>query len=181
MKKLLTVSLCSLFLFSAVNVLAQKKETRLEKKEQREDRRKAEEVKFAQQNVASIESLNFTFYPTTVEPEFGITNDLSGMNNPYFTVDKTVLYMSLPYIGRFYANPMSPESSPITLTSNKFLYSVSSTDGVNIQVTIVPTDLVSVFNQDIKFVLYMNKKTGYARLVMTADNRQEMTYTGSFS
>ena len=185
MKRIFVLGLCSMFLFTGVNTFAQSKETKKEQREERKEKRveerKLEQIKLAQQNVANIESLNFSFYPSTVEPEFGIINQLSGMGNFYFTVDKTVLYLNLPYVGRFFINPVSPESSSININSNSFLYTVNSIDGVNVKVTIVPKDILNVMNEGIQFVLYMNKNSGYARLVMTADNRQEITYTGSFN
>lgn len=185
MKRVFFISLFSIFLFTGVNCLAQSKEIRKEQREERKEKRaedrKVEQIKLAQQNVANIESLNFSFYPSTIEPEFGITNQLSGMENYYFTVDKTILYLNLPYLGRFFINPVSPESSSISINSNSFLYTVNSIDGVNVKVTIVPKDILNVMNEGIQFVLYMNKNSGYARLVMTADNRQEITYTGSFN
>lgn len=182
MKKLLfTFGLCTLFLFSSFNVSAQNKETRQDKKEQKDEHKKLEAIKLAQKNVANIESLNFSFYPNTIEPEFGVTNPIMGGGDFYFTVDKTVIYMNLPYVGRFYITPMSPESVPINLTSNKFLYGVHTTDGVNIQVTIIPSDLINILNDGIKFEFYLNKNTGFAKLVVTAQNRQSITYTGNFN
>lgn len=184
MKKLLfTLGLCGVFFLSTVNVIAQTKETRQEKKEDREKREKAEQVKQAQKNVANIETLNFSFYPNAIEPEFGLSNPLSGMGDYYFTVDKTNFYLNLPYIGRFYVTPMSSENVPINLTCSKFLYAVHTTDGINIQVTILPADNVvtSLLNEGIRFVFNLNKNTGYAKLTVTSDNRQEISYTGSFN
>jgi len=187
MKKLLfALSLCSVFFLSALNVSAQTKETRQEKKEIREKKDKTEQIKQAQKNVANIESLNFSFYPNTVETEFGIQNQLTGMGDYYFTVDKSNLYLNLPYIRRFAAIPFNNngyDDSAINLTCSEFLYAVRSTDGINIQVTIVPADNVisNYFNDGIKFVFNLNKNTGYAKLVVTSENRQEMTYTGSFN
>lgn len=192
MKKLLfTLGLCSLFFISSVNVVnAQnsKKETKLEKKEEKEKKKEEEkkkkeleQAKFAQQNIANIESLNFSFYPNTIDPEFGITNELMGAGDYYLTVDKNVMYMNLPYIGTFYINPVMPNETPINLTSYDFLYAVHTTDEVNFQITIIPTDLINILNQGIRFNFYVNKNTGYARLVVTATNRQEITYTGNFN
>ena len=186
MKKILfTLGLCSVFFLSTVTVSAQTKETKQDKKELREKKDKTEAIKLAQKNVANIENLNFSFYPNTFEPEFGVTNDLTGMGDFYFTVDKTNFYMNLPYVGRFYTNPMAmtPANAPINLTCSQFLYSVHSTDGVNIQVTVLPADndVTRVLNDGIRFVFYLNKNSGYAKLVVTADNRQEMTYTGTFN
>lgn len=195
MKKLLfTLSLCGLFTLSTVDLSAQTKETRTEKKELREKREKAARVKAAQKTVANIEALNFSFYPNSLEPEFGVSTPIMDIGNPgnpnsiangdyYFTVDKSSFYLNLPYIGRFYATPMDPESVPIDLTCNKFLYTVHSTDGINIQVTVIPSEntIVNLLNDDIKFVFNLNKNTGYAKLVVTSSNRQEITYTGTFN
>ncbi len=181
MKKTIIVGVFSLFFISAQNLSAQSKETRNERIEKRDERRKAEQLKIAQQNKADIQTLNLSFYPTTIEPEFGITSPLTGNGNFYFTVDKTYLYMNLPYIKRFYMNPTGPQDAAINLTSDNFLYSTHTTDNVNYKITIVPADLSDTFNSGMKFVLSLNKNSGYARLVVTADNRQEITYTGSFN
>lgn len=195
MKKLLfTLSLCSVIVLSTVNVSAQTKETRQEKKEQRENRDKTEQIKQAQKNVANIETLNFSFYPNSLEAQFGVSTPIMDMGNPanpnsiangdyYFTVDKTNFYLNLPYIGRFYATPINPENKAINLTCNKFLYAVHSTDGINIQVTILPSEntISNYLNDDIRFVFNLNKNTGYAKLVVTSTDRQEMTYTGTFN
>lgn len=179
MKRLITFSfLC--FLFFGININAQSKDTRQEKREQREDRRKEEAVKLAQKNMVNIESLNFSFYPNTIEPQYGVTTELIA-GDYYLTVDKTSLYMNLPYIGSFYVNPLSPSNAPINITSSKFLYSIHTTDNINFQITIIPSDLYSTLNEGIKFVFSLNKKSGFARLSVTADNRQEITYTGSFN
>lgn len=195
MKKLLfTLGLGLVCLFSATQVSAQTKETRQEKKEQREKRDKTAQIKQAQKNVANIEALNFSFYPNALEAQFGVSTPIMSLGNPanpnsmangdyYFTVDKSDFYLNLPYIGRFYATPMNPENRDINLTCSKFLYDVHSTDGINIQVTIIPSEntILNYMNDDIKFVFNLNKNTGYAKLVVTSQNRQEMTYTGTFN
>lgn len=180
MKKLLfTLSLCGLFFMgNSAIVTAQ---TKADKKEQKADERKLKQVEAAQKNVSRIEGLNFSFYPNTIEPEFGITQELMGGGDYYFTVDKNVLYMNLPYLGRFYITPTSPESVPINLTSSKFLYAVHTTDEINFHVTVIPSDLINILNQGIVFNFYINKNTGYAKLVVTADERQQITYTGTFN
>lgn len=177
---LLALSLCGLFMTSSWNVSAQNKDKRIEKREAREARVKADDLKIAQSNTANIESLNFSFYPSAYEPEFGIQQELTGMADFYFTVDKSSFYMNLPYVGRFYANPMNMEGVPVSMTSKEFLYSIRSTDNINYVVTILPNDLGSYFNQGTKFVFYMNKNSSYARLVVSAEDRQDMTYYGSF-
>lgn len=183
-KTLFALGLCGLFLISSIEIVSaqntqQKKETKVEKKEQREARRKLRQAKEGIQNITRIEALNFSFYPNTVEPEFGISHDLDG--DFYFTVDKDVMYMNLPYIGRFYITPASPENIPINLTSSKFLYFVHTDDEITFHVTIIPSDPTSLLNQGIQFNFYLNKKDGSATLKVSADNRQEITYTGSFN
>lgn len=182
-KKLFTLGLFSLLFLLSVNVSAQAVETKQEKKEQKEEKKKQEEIKQAQANLANIETLNFSFYPNTIEPEFGVTQPITGLGDYYLTVDKKNFYVNLPYIGRFFTNPMDPESATVNLSCSEFLYAVHSTDGINIQVTILPADnvITKLMNEGIRFVFNMNKNTGYAKLVVTSDDRQEMTYTGLFN
>lgn len=180
MKKLLfTLGLCGLFFIGNSTIVTA--QTKAEKKEQKAEERKEKEAAYAQKNETRIEGLNFSFYPNTIEPEFGVTQELMGVADYYFTVDKNVLFMNLPYLGRFYVTPTSPENIPINLTSNKFLYSVHTTDEINFHVTIVPSDLINIVNQGIVFNFYINKNTGYAKLVVTANERQDITYTGNFN
>lgn len=183
-QKFLTLSLCGLFLISGIQVISaqdtqQKKETKEEKKEQQEKKRKDRQTEEGLKNITKIETLNFSFYPDEVEPEFGISHELVG-GDYYFKVDKNVMYMNLPYIGRFYITPTSPEDIPINLTSSKFLYFVHTTDEVNFHVTIIPSDPEMTLNQGIQFNFFINKSDGSATLKVSAENRQEITYTGSF-
>lgn len=184
MKKQISIlGILSVLCFFVLDLSAQTVETKQEKKELREEKKKEEAVKQAQSNLANIETLNFSFYPNTIEPEFGMTNPITGLGDYYLTVDKTNLYVNLPYLGRFFSNPMDPERATVNLTCSEFLYAVHSTDGINIQVTILPADnvITKLMNEGIRFVFNLNKNTGYAKLVVTSDDRQEMTYTGLFN
>lgn len=191
-KTLLTLSLSGIFLISGLGLSAQSNtpETKAEKKElkekaeaqkkqQREAKRKLAQARQGIENISRIETLNFSFYPNTVEPEFGLPIDLDGLY--YFTVDKNVIEMDLPYVGRFYVTPYDPENIPLNITSSKFVYLVHTNDEVTFDVAIFPSDLVSILNQGIKFEFTLNKTTGSATLKVTADNRQEVTYTGTFN
>ena len=183
MKSLLfTTALCSAFLFSNTATLyAQNSTGKTERKELRKEREKEDAIKNAQKNVATIESLNFSFYPTSYEPEFGMSQALVGVSDFYFTVDKTSFYANMPFLNRFALNANGPANTPLSVSSKSFLYSINSTDGVNIQVTILPNDLSTYFNQGTKFVFYFNKNTNFAKLVVTSEGYQEMTYTGTFN
>ena len=183
-KSLFTFSLCCIFFMASFQLASaqdksQQKETKMEKKEQREAKRKLHQAQRGIKNISRIESLNFSFYPNTVEPEFGMQRDLDGLY--YFTVDKNIIDMDLPYIGRFYVTPVDPENIAINLTSSKFVYFVHTDDEVTFHVSIFPSDQVSILNQDIKFYFTLNKTTGAATLEVSAENRQNITYTGTFN
>lgn len=180
MKKiLLTLTLCSLFIVGATAQNSTKQEKRTQKKEQQKTARVEKAAVQAQQNIAKIETLNFTFYPNIVEPEFGLSKNIFS-GDYYLTVDKNVMYMSLPYIGRFYIQPVAPEDKAIDLRSSQFLYSVHTDDETTFSVLIAPSDVLNVLNQGIMFNFSLNKSNGSATLKVTANNRQEITYSGYY-
>lgn len=178
---LFTAALCSAIVFSNTALYAQGSAGKTDRKELRKEREKEDAIKNAQKNVATIESLNFSFYPTSYEPEFGMSQALMGVSDFYFTVDKTSFYANMPFLNRFALNASGPANSALAVTSKSFLYSINSTDGVNIQVTILPSDLSTYFNQGTKFVFYFNKNTSFAKLVVTSEGYQELTYTGTYN
>ena len=177
---LFTLSLCGIFFMSSIQpTLAQNTQSKEQKKEQKKEQRALRKAEQAEKNIASIERLNFSFYPNTVEPQFGLPIELGG-GDYYFTIDKDVMYMNLPYVGRFYVTPISPENKPINLTSTKFMYFVHTDDEITFDVTIIPSDLASILNQGIKFFFTINKQTQQTTLKVSAENRQDVTYTGVF-
>lgn len=183
-KLLLTLAIVGcLGTFSSVEAVAQttnKKElTKEQKKEAKEKKKAAEEQKFANSNLKQIATLNFSFIPNEIDPEFGMDRILT-CTDCYFNVDQNYLSVRLPYLGRFYITPVMVQEIPINITSSDFLYSVSTTDNITYKVVIVPQDLVSILNQGLKFVFVMNKDTGNATLTVQADNRQDVTYQGTF-
>lgn len=180
MKKLLMILSFSALaiLLGSSSVVAQNNVKEMKEKA-KEIAKKDRKLKQEEENVASIEMLNFSFYPTTIEPEFGVQKDIDCLDC-YFTVNKNYLYVNLPYMGRFYIQPLTPEDVPVKLYSNKFLYMVHTTNGVDFQVEIVPNDTVNILNEGITFTFNMNKDTGSATLVVSATNRQSVTYTGYF-
>lgn len=118
----------------------------------------------------------------TVTPEFGTQHQMDVTSLfPYFNVDKTNFDARLPYMGNFYIQPVEPSQEPIEVYSNKFLYSVHTTDGITFQVLIVPSDTINVLNENIKFLFTLNKNTGAATLVVTALNRDSITFTGTYN
>lgn len=158
---------------------AQTSQTKAQKNAQKKKQRQIKSAQNAERNVVSIESLNFSFYPNTVEPEFGISRNIFN-SDYYFTVDKKSLNINLPYLGRFYATPVAHEEVPINLTSSQFLYFVHTDDEVTFEVTIIPSDQQNLLNQGIKFFFTINKQTQETTLKVTADNRQDITYQGTF-
>lgn len=182
MKKLLLVFSFAVMLMTGTNAFAQSKETKQEKKEAKKEKDALKQAKQEQQNVMSIETLSFSFNPTTVTPEFGIQHQLDVTSLfPYVNVDKDSFTARLPYIGNFYIQPQEPSQVPIEVYSSKFLYAVHTTDGITFDVTIVPSDTVSILNESIRFNFTLNKNTGEATLVITAENRDSITFTGSFN
>lgn len=182
-KLLLTLSLSGLFLtLISSSIFAQtqtKAEVKAEKKQERIDRSKVKQAKEGAENITRIETLNFSFYPTTVEPEFGIQREIDNLDY-YVTVQKNNLSINLPYIGRFYIQPISPEDVPIQIYSSKFVYMVHTDNEVDFEVTIAPQDVVNILNEGILFKFTINKTSGNTTLTVSANNRQDVTYTGYF-
>ena len=178
---LFTLGLCGIFFMSNIqSSQAQSSQSKEQRKEQKKDRRAVKQAEQAEKNIASIERLNFSFYPNSVEPQFGLPIELDGAGDYFFTIDKDVMNMNLPYVGRFYVTPISPENKPINLTSTKFMYFVHTDNEITFEVTIIPSDLASILNQGIKFFFTINKQTQETTLKVSAENRQDVTYKGVF-
>ena len=192
MKKLLLVlSVFGMFMTSTTTFAQSKKAEVKQAKQAREEAKQSKnevkrennvliQAKREQSNITSIETLNFSFTPTTVTPEFGVQHDITSLY-PYVNVEKDNFSAQLPYMGSFYVQPVQASQVPINIYSNQFLYSVRTADGVIFKVTIVPNDVVDILNQNIKFNFTLNKNTGVATLVVTAENRNSITFTGMFN
>jgi len=176
MKKIIfTLVLSTTILFSG---FAQQTTNKKELKEQKKELR---EQKSEQQAVIDIETPNFTFYPSTVTPEFGLTRYLNiAADNLYLQVSKTDVNARLPFIGQFYIDPVEPFERPLDFYSKKFVYSVKSADGINFQMQLVPSDLITVVNDGLVINFKFNKDTKVGSVTIQTENRTEVTYTGYF-
>lgn len=151
------------------------------KKELKEEKKEFKKIKEEQQAIIDIETPNFTFYPSTVTPEFGLTRYLNiAADNLYLQVSKTDVSANLPFIGQFYIEPVEPYEVPLSFYSKKFTYSVNTTDGVNFQMQLVPTDLMTVMNKGLVINFKFNKDTRVGTVTIQTENRTEVTYTGYF-
>lgn len=182
-KLLLALSFAGMLMTSATSFAQnQKNETKQEKKEARKEKDALKQAKQEQENIMSIETLNFSFTPETVTPEFGMQHEMNITSLfPYVNVDKDNFTARLPYMGNFYIQPEEPSQVPIEVYSSQFLYAVHTTDGVTFDVTIVPSDTVNILNESIRFNFTLNKNTGAATLVVSAENRDSITFTGYFN
>ena len=178
MKKfILTLGLSTALIFSG---FAQQAVT--SKKELKEEKKELKEAKTEQQNIIDIETPNFTFYPYTVQPEFGINRTLNiAADNLYLQVSKTNVSARLPFIGQFYIEPVEPYQKPLNFYSNKFIYTVKTTDEINYEIALVPSDLVSVMNEGLVITLNFNKNTNQGTVKIKTNNRSEISYTGYFN
>lgn len=151
------------------------------KREAKEEKKELKEAKQEQQNIIDIETPNFTFYPYTVQPEFGISHTLNiAAENLYLQVSKTNVSARLPFIGQFYLQPVEPFERPLNFYSNKFIYAVKTTDEINYEMSLVPSDLVSIMNEGLVITFNFNKNTNQGTVKITATNRSEISYTGYF-
>ena len=176
MKKIIfTLVLSTSILFSG---FAQQTTTKKELKQERKEQRA---LQSEQQAVIDIETPNFTFYPSTVTPEFGLTRYLNiAADNLYLQVSKSDVSARLPFIGQFYIEPVEPFERPLDFYSKKFVYSVKSIDGINFQMQLVPSDLIAVVNEGLVITFKFNKDSKVGSVTVQTENRTEVTYSGYF-
>ena len=118
-----------------------------------------------------IESSNYTFSPQTALPVGGKSINL---NYSYsLKVSKDTISAYLPYFGRAYSAPMSPDDSGIKFTSTNFDYTVSGKNKGMWNVTIRTKDTPRKFNLILRI-----GDTGYATLTVNENNRQPVSFYG---
>jgi len=133
----------------------------------------------AQKNIEKIELPDFVFRPRNVEPQFGMTRSVTCVTCS-LKVTKDRIDANLPYLGHFYIRPMSRYDVPISFTSTKFLYVVAyNKEDDTFHITLSPQDAGSIMNNDIVFNMWL-KSDGTGTIKVKSDNRDEITYDGSF-
>lgn len=145
---------------------------------QQKQAQEVKDVKTETANIAKITNQNFAFYPNTVEPEFGITHVINSA--AFVQVNNGSLNVQLPFMGSFYLNPMALDMRPLEFISTDYTYQVSSANGTQYHVRIVPQDLMSVMNQGLVLNLYLNVLTGDGTLTIQTENTDEVSYYGYF-
>lgn len=145
---------------------------------QQEAVKKAKDIKIEQANIDKITNQNFTFYPNTVEPEFGITHIINTAS--FLQVNNGTINAQLPFLGSFYLDPQYLDMRPLEFISSNYKYMVSSANGVQYHVRIIPEDLVSIMNQGLVLNLYLNVLTGDGTLTIKTYNTDEVSYYGYF-
>ncbi|HCO66646.1 MAG TPA: hypothetical protein DIT04_02665 [Dysgonomonas sp.] len=132
------------------------------------------------QNVEKIELPDFTFYPSTVTPQFGTQIPLPVTVTAYMRVSKTTIDAQLPYLGHFYIRPLSRYDVPVRFNSKKFVYTVEydhPTEMFNI--IIAPQDVYNIMNSNMVIRLKMDKE-GNGTVTIKTDNRDEIMYSGNY-
>lgn len=138
----------------------------------------AKDLKVEQANIAKIKNQNFTFYPNTVEPEFGITHMINSA--AFLQVNKNNLTAQLPFLGSFYLDPQVLDLSPLEFISSNYTYQVSQANGTQYHVRITPIDMVSIMREGLVLNLYLNIETGDGTLTVKTFNTDEVSYYGYF-
>ncbi len=132
------------------------------------------------QNVEKIELPDFTFYATSVEPQFGFERRISVIATSYMRVGKKNIDAQLPYLGRFYVRPLSPLDVPVRFNSSKFVYAVTyNREDDNFDVLISPQDVSELLNRNMTIKMKMDKD-GNGTVSITTDNRDEVLYRGYY-
>ncbi|MDR2950851.1 MAG: DUF4251 domain-containing protein [Prevotella sp.] len=118
-----------------------------------------------------IESSSYTFIPQTALPTSGRSVNL---NYSYsLKVSKDTISAYLPYFGRAYSAPISPDDNGIKFTSTDFEYSVSDKRKGMWDVNMMTKDTQRKFN-----LILRVGDTGYATLTVNENNRQPISFYG---
>lgn len=117
-----------------------------------------------------IDSQNFVFIPSYVNPMSGRRRDLS--SGFEISVSKDSLISYLPFFGRGYTAPISPADVDFDFTSTKFTYTIiPARRGWNISVKTMDQTYLS----ELYFRIYDNAS---ASLNITSINRSAISYDG---
>lgn len=132
-----------------------------------------EMVKQKNEKVAKqVEDQNYTFEAATMFPARGTMKSLTGGYS--LKVSKDTVEAYLPFFGRAYRAPMSPDDSGIKFTSTKFEYSVepAKKDGWN--VTIKTKDVANEYVLN----LYISS-SGRSNLQVTSTDKEGISFSGN--
>lgn len=121
---------------------------------------------------AAIETPNFTFVANVAIPMRGSARNLTSNYDLKVTKDTIVAY--LPFFGRAYTAPLSPEEAGIMFTSTKFTYTKKVTKHEGWEITIKTNDT------KVKYELFLSiTKNGYGTLMVQSVNRESISFSGT--
>jgi hypothetical protein len=119
----------------------------------------------------SVTQQEFTF---TAESATPLGGRYIILNYPYsFKITGDSIQCYLPYYGRAYIAPYSPQDGPLTFTSTDFIYQVTKSDGKKQELTIETKD--RTYNNKFFFTIFSN---GTAQLQVTSNDRQPINFQG---
>lgn len=138
----------------------------------------AKDLKTEQANIQKIDNQNFSFYPNTVEPEFGMVHMIN--SDAFVQLNNGNLNVQLPFLGSFFLDPQVFDLRPLEFMSSDYTYQVSKGNGTQYHVRITPNDLISVMRDGLVLDLYLNVETGDGTLIVKTYNTDEVSYYGYF-
>lgn len=134
------------------------------------EKRKAKQAKTAAEVKSMIDAKDYIFIAQYMQPLGGGQKYITPDYDLRVGQDSLVAY--LPYYGRAYTAPMSPEDAGVQFTTTKFEYkTVEKKDGWD--VSILPKDA-----KDISSMRLYISKSGFATLHVTCNNRSAISYQG---
>ncbi|WP_320052857.1 DUF4251 domain-containing protein [uncultured Acetobacteroides sp.] len=120
----------------------------------------------------AIEAPNYTFVANIAIPMRGSARNLTSTYDLRVTNDTIVAY--LPFFGRAYTAPISPEEAGIMFTSTKFTYTKKITKHEGWEITIKTKDT------KVKYELFLSiSKNGYGTLTVQSVNRESISFSGT--
>jgi hypothetical protein len=132
------------------------------------ERQKDETLKTA------IETPHFTFVANIAIPMRGRARNLTSTYDLKVTKDTIAAY--LPFFGRAYTAPLTPEEAGIMFTSTKFTYTKKTTKHGGWEITIKTNDT------KVKYELFLSiSKNGYGTLMVQSVNRESISFSGTIS
>jgi len=132
------------------------------------------------ENIEKIRLPDFTFYPGSVSPQFGVERIINATSSSYLKVSQTNMSAQLPYLGSFYIQPLSRQEVPVKFYSSKFVYTVHHDSDKDVyDITILPQDVYELINTNMVIKLRMDKD-GNGEVTIKTDGRDEISYQGYY-
>ena len=126
-----------------------------------------------EENRKILEEKNFVFVAQMVNPQRGVTRQLTSRYD--LTVNPDTVSAFLPYFGRAYSAPINPADGGIKFSATEFSYESVKKKKGRYEITILPRDAEGV--AAVRITAFEN---GRASIQVTQLNKDPISFTGYF-